>query len=111
MRWWQPAWSWCRWMPPPPETLAGQALTGTATSESLRNPFQQERAAMWQTSFARWPPCSDARLVNAGMRRASAARLLREESVTSTAAEPPGDFGGRLGTIARVGLWSKSAQN
>src|SRR5262249_44774449 len=79
MRWWQPAWSWCRWMSPPPETLAGKALTGTVTSESRKNPFQEERAAMWKTSFARWPPCLDALVGECGIAAAWRGPLRESE--------------------------------
>src|SRR5262249_29503063 len=45
---------------------------------------------------ARWPPCLVRGLVNAESAAPPRRGSLREESATSTAAQPPGDSGGKL---------------
>src|SRR5262249_29640484 len=75
-----------------------------------QEPFPTRTCRHVGDSFARWRPCLDARLVNAGMRRASAARLLREESVTSIAGRPPGDSEEILRARAGPVAWGTNRQ-
>src|SRR5262249_54558141 len=77
-------------------------------------PFQQERAAMWQTSFARWPPCLDAQVGKCE----SAAPPRRGPSGRSDLPRGRADLQGipkELSTVApaqlpAVRIWKNSAE-